>query len=121
MPGEHLGNELGNIGRAEICQAIDHVVSDGLLRLPISFHAESHLLDVVGDDFPHLIYMSDEVGRVLLQGQGWTDEEIRLLTTGIDMAVIVLHQLVRRPEGTVDEHVMGDRPTAPGPPTKSHG
>jgi len=92
---ENLDDALGHIDREEAEAAVRRVAYDRLFRFPISSEANGRLMDEVNFELPGLARASDTFMDVIQDDQGWTTEQASLLGTGFDMALIVLHELIR--------------------------
>ena len=97
---EHLDEALGHIDREEAAAAVTRAAHDGLFEFPISEQANSRLMDEVNYELPGLARASDTFMEVIQDDQGWTTDQAELLCTGFDMALIVLHEIVRESRRT---------------------
>jgi hypothetical protein len=63
---------------------------------PTTIESQSQLLDEIREDLPGLFSLSEKLIQVLSDdpSQGWNQEQIRLLATGVDMSLLVLHELM---------------------------
>lgn len=97
---ENFGEVLAHIDKEEAAAAVRRAAGDGLFRFPISIEAQGRVLDEVNQELHGLAIASDEFMDVIRNDQGWTPEQAQLLGTGFDMALIVLHELVRESRRT---------------------
>jgi hypothetical protein len=89
--------ELSGISGEEVDKVVRRLADDGYFRYPIKPAAESQLLDVIRWELPSLSRASELLSQILndeSSSQGWTTEQAALLSTGADMALLILHVLL---------------------------
>ena len=85
---------LARVDPEEAEAAVYRVASKGLLKYPKNFDTYSHFMDVVRVELPGLVRASAVFDDVI-QEQGWSKEHDELLSAGFEMAIVVLHEMVR--------------------------
>ena len=86
-------NQLGNAERQDVRKAIHDLASRGCFTNPVTPAAESKLLDEVREDLPGFAHVSDWMIPVLME-HGWNEEQVGLLVSGIDMALMLVHEVL---------------------------
>ena len=86
---------LGEVRHEDVDQVLSELLESGVFRYPISPEAESQMLDVVQHEYQAVTRAGSKLVEVLQSdpGLGWRDEQITLLGTGFDMALLIIHAL----------------------------
>jgi hypothetical protein len=91
-----IENDITRFNEIDIGRVIRDLSDKRYFKQPTTLEAQSRLLDEVREDMPALFEIPEQLMRVLEddQSQGWNASQIQLLGTGVDMALLILHELL---------------------------
>ena len=93
---ENLEQGIVAVDKQEAAAAVRRAANEGMFRFPLSPEAQGRILDDVHLELPALSKASDTFIEIMRDGaQGWDEDQVQLLGTGFEMALIVIHELVR--------------------------
>ena len=90
-----LASSLRGLSHKSIEDALVNLYGQGVLTYPQSPEALSYAADDVGNDFRALSDAATQLNQMLHDNpeEGWTNEQVDLLSAGFDIAVMLLHQV----------------------------
>jgi len=79
----------------EVDATLNRLFEQHTFDFPISIEAQSQFIDVVSQEFRALSGARAKLMEKLKdEDHGWNEDQIRLLGTGFEMALIVIHGLI---------------------------
>lgn len=97
-----LERQLSQIKEARVSAVVTELSQRGMFRYPATFEAQSRILDDIREELPGLFEASHHLFSILSGDttQGWSEDQARLIATGVDMTLLVLHELVTQERAT---------------------
>ncbi len=90
-PEKKLGDTREHIVR----QAMAELAERGCFSNPPTVDGEIKMFEEVCQDLPGFAHLSDWMVPVLMEC-GWTEDEVGLLVSGVDMALMVVHEVIAK-------------------------
>src|ERR1039458_3481086 len=90
--------QLSQIDGDKVAETIERLARAGFFRREFTREAESRVIDDIFEDFPGL-YSAPSILRQAFRedpSQGWDERDAQILCTGVDVALIILHELADR-------------------------
>ena len=93
-----IESDITKFNEIDVDRVIRDLADRQYLQQPTTPEAQSRLLDEVREDMPALFEIPELLMQVLEDDptQGWNASQIQLLGTGVDMALLILHELLSR-------------------------
>lgn len=90
---------LSSADEEQVRTAMSDLATRGCFTNPATPTAESKLLDEVREDLPGFAHASELIVPILLDS-GWDEHEVGLLASGVDMALMLVHEVLVKGQTT---------------------